>query len=640
MKVLNLFKYFCIILIILLYISGCSKAALEYSSNIKEQNVELDKRSVKQHSGIKNSVTEKSTIIKHQTLDLLKIGNISIVERGELRDFPLQGPYYFSDTNGDIVLDIPIGNKQINFKVEDLFSELNMYFVNEVGNKQLVETKIEYNNNDFIPQIRLIYENAPKEDLILQLVANEQKPLASSHTFTFNYLDPLTYIITNDDPLLKRSKQVTHYMQLNHDFENIFPYYVPIQKPIELIITFNQDVKPLTMEEALKESLQDIYWRVNWIDGRTTRLTLLLESQDMYRIHKLDLSGVESKNEFVLVWDKGLNFIASNNKTISKIQEGGKKTPLFSTVLHYDEFQVSPNGKWALVSEESYGGERHVSTYSIIDLQNKGKTMKQFEPGQILFPQWLPGGQSFVYQDDEQVFLYDVQTGREQLIWVSPQKGKAKDRIHWVRHYVEEKSGMMAIFDYLSTNVNYTFPYEADFYLFTDVNDSTPDQVTKFQTGSCQLEICYRDFIFINPTTMLIESDNPTEQQKEGFPRYFVMDTQTLEKRELEHFEGRINTHLGDGEFLVVEEININREYRYSVLDINNKNMMKFLFESRVNVLRPFTGEMNNAFRTKSSKVYVFTDHSWSLIDLNKLDIQRVEETPLDQINDTLYISD
>ncbi|MDF2670665.1 MAG: hypothetical protein K0R67_2971 [Paenibacillus sp.] len=261
--------------------------------------------------------------------------------------------------------------------------------------------------------LSLILANAPKEDLLIQLSSVDGK---QEKVITLRYSQPVGYTITSaNDPLLE------NYMSLLGEGLYI-DHYVELGRQYSYQFQFTHDMQRDSVQEALLASLKSspthkLEW--SWDNDRVMNLQLDFREAASSPFIQLYLNGIRSKEGYKLSSEQVIRIKPSRPQALYQIQLSDlSKTSLFSSMAHYEEIDISADGRYGLAAVISSNEMRPIYGYTLLDL--KGNVLKSFGLDGIHQAKWSPDGAFLIFTQNNTVMKYDLSTGAQTLLWSSP----------------------------------------------------------------------------------------------------------------------------------------------------------------------------------------------------------------------------
>ncbi|WP_199617115.1 hypothetical protein [Paenibacillus alkalitolerans] len=576
--------------------------------------------------------------------DGLRLTGIDTVEReSELREYPMAGPFFFSQARTDLLFNFSVPDKLLreNFRIDELYDGAEAYALLPDGAKQTLA--VQRNNNDAgtVQQIRLMFQNAPKQDILVQLTGNGDDKGLRTIELVLRYTEPFTYGIYFGGQNISAPEVEDGIIDWRRHF-------VEAGTEATYRLEFSKAVDRNSVRRLLTERLPYEQWKENWLDENSLDLTFMLDPErGNYSFH-LFLDGIVDRDGYVLAGSRSLHIQPSPRKTFYAVNTvTGEKRQLFDTVNDYLKMNFSPNSKWVIV-QESRMTEESPSVFSIREAYGRHETVKRFDPNRAEHLQWLPGGDRFVYVDQQQrLIVHDLTDGSEKLVWETPvTKGENLNQEGggwlWIVPYVDADGRIDILAMRTGPNPGYSFEFTADLYSLDGAEDRTPRRLSGFQHGICELMRCSLNYTVIDGNySVYIQTMKQTDNG--AIPLYHLLDRRTMKLSPLSGIQGRFIGAAPDGRLLFAEEMpsigTAEFRYEYVLYDPYTSRSEKFVETEKTWFGTTDYGASKNLYARGRNQIYLYDGgESWKLAHLNHKTFIDSDEFPVDQKGAVLYL--
>jgi hypothetical protein len=320
--------------------------------------------------------------------------------------------------------------------------------------------------------------DAPLEDLLIHFASIGGK---AEKIITLVYTQPFKLTVTSeDDP---------EFASFDANLEQGI-YLIRRLQPGKLYkyrFQFTHDMNRESVQQKLTDYLKNNAFqgvRLDWVDDRSFLLSIDFRQAINAPLVGLNFGGVRNKAGYTLTTNKYYQFQPSPAQALYRINLlTTKRASLFASSVHFDEIEVSPNGKYGLAAVVASNEMRSIYGYSAIDLN--GTILKSFGLDEIHLAKWTQNGNALIYLQNNNVMHYDLLSGVTKVIWSTPNQEK-NARI--VSLDIDPTSETTVI-GWGTHDDAGRFTY--DFYVLAGYSGKSPKKIQKAGSFSCYEGPCY-----------------------------------------------------------------------------------------------------------------------------------------------------
>jgi hypothetical protein len=320
--------------------------------------------------------------------------------------------------------------------------------------------------------------DAPKEDLLIHFVSIDGK---QEKIVTLFYTEPFNYTVTSED-----DPEIESYASYLEQGMNIVRRLQP-GKLYKYRFQFTHDVNRESVQQKLTDYLKNNAFqgvRLDWENDRSFNLILDFRQETNEPLVGLNFNGVRNLAGYTLSTGKNYRFQPSPAQALYRINlSTSKKDSLFASSVHYNEIDVSPNGKYGLAAEVGDNEMHLIYAYSAIDLN--GKILKSFGMDEIHLAKWSQNGNALIYLQKNNVMHYDLPSGKTNVIWAAPNQEK-NARIVSLDN---DPTSDTTVIGWGTHDDDGRFTY--DLYVLSGYSDNQPRKIQSVGSFSCYEGPCY-----------------------------------------------------------------------------------------------------------------------------------------------------
>ncbi|MDQ0888611.1 hypothetical protein QFZ81_003699 [Paenibacillus sp. V4I9] len=392
--------------------------------------------------------------------------------------------------------------------------------------------------------------DAPKEDLLIHFVSMDGQ---KEKIVTLFYTEPFNYTVTSED-----DPEIAKYDAYLEQGMNTVRHLQP-GKLYKYRFQFTHDVNRESVQHKLTEYLKNNAFQgvsLDWENDRSFILSIDFRHEANAAPVGLSFNGVRNTAGYTLSTGKQHRFQPAPAQALYRINLAtSKKDSLFASSIHYNEIDVSPNGKYGLAAEVGDNEMHSIYAYSVIDLN--GKILKSFGMDEIRLAKWSPNGNALIYLQKNNVMLYDLPSGNTKVTWAAPNQEKNARIVSLDNDPTSETT----VIGWGKHDDNGRFTY--DLYVLSDYSDSQPRKIQSAGSFSCYEGPC------IAPGYRIVKKDEMYYEvygDQENTPKWsaYKIDLASGEKKEedLKHLisddDNKRIFELSNGKSLWIQKLPVN----------------------------------------------------------------------------------
>lgn len=426
-------------------------------------------------------VQEPSGFELFQQIQQEKFKYIRVLENHQHWDYKPGQPIWYS--RGDATLILSIDALQLGGITPSQLETLHNNIALTTTAGEPVSFSVSKGKSD--EQIMISLQGTPASDLSLSFYSPD---LSQSKTFRIYYMKTFDYKITSESV-----RFVDKSFALNTDRYQM-PVSILIGKPHEFTFHFTDEVDRKSAEELFQHSLQETTWSIEWIDNRTMKLLLTVEQKPEHKYLHLSAGGMRNARGVEL---KTLHYVLLEPTDVNGYTlydpVSGTQTKLLDTSVKYNIISPSPDMNWLLAAVPIQGSSRTELMYELLD--QHGNAIARFDYNEMYSPQWLPGGNSFLYiegnADHRELVQYDAESYTREVIWQVP---ASNSRI--LAYDIDPRNGALAIAWGKYNQESELFDIQIE--TFTGIKDNSPKRHVNAGKLNCMEVPCLMEFNWFN----------------------------------------------------------------------------------------------------------------------------------------------
>ncbi|RXZ84311.1 hypothetical protein EBB07_04370 [Paenibacillaceae bacterium] len=470
----------------------------------------------------------------------------STLERGsQLRNYEAHETLYFSDPDVSLRIEFQFPPHGAAPDFAAWYPETAVFYEEE-GVRKPVKFVRNDNSGSGSNLIEIILESAPEAELRIELSGSgDRKPIEAD----LLYSPPFEIQISSEDELFRMREQVVAMNGLQS-----IPWYVKLGASAEATLRFTGPVNRESANQRFSAIFQQQRWQAEWHDDQHVTLRFIPDAETSIT---LQFAGIENQQGYKLAALEREMIVIYPRQEISygRIDRKGMKSELFRSPVPYYQFLPNTDGTLAL-AQVSESDENGLSVYLLLDLSNGGAIIRQYAPGSIEEPAWLSDEDAFVYsanvaQGLTEIHLRQAVSDIDQPLWKST---AVSDRIRWAKAFVTEGTlnDRLTVLEYYSTDNDYVFPYQADYYSVNLITGETDRQRKAVQQHYCEAMRCYQPFIPL--ATKLYLSANRISKEDGTEETYLIYNAETNRETLLPLAGSQLAAVLDDSRLLMIRQ--------------------------------------------------------------------------------------